>query len=240
MGYKAAVFDMDGTILNTLGDLTASIDYALEKTGHEHDFTEKNVAYFFGSGVYVALKRALSVEQGFPYEKLDLIGTDKEPDDCFKDDDEIERISEIYRPYYDAHCADKTGPYPGILKLMDDLHSSGIKTAVVSNKPDTAVQTLVADMFPGAFDFSLGEKKGIKRKPAPDMVNECLRVLNIPREDCVYIGDSEVDFATGQNSDMHVISVDWGFRSHEYLERIPVEKIVSNAEELRKAIMENN
>lgn len=234
--YKAAIFDMDGTILNTLGDLTDALDYALEKTGHKCGYDEKMVAQFFGSGVYVALKRALSVENDFPTDKLDLIGTADEPDNCFKDDAEIERVSEIYRPYYDAHCDIKTGPYPGILELMKKLRERGIKTAVVSNKPDSAVQKLVSDLFPDSFDFSLGEKSGIKRKPAPDMVNECLRVLEIPRSECVYIGDSEVDFATGQNSDMHVISVDWGFRSHEYLAAIPVEKIVSNADGLFDAI----
>ncbi|MGN0242254.1 MAG: HAD family hydrolase [Candidatus Weimeria sp.] len=239
MMYKAAIFDMDGTILNTLGDLTDALDYALKKTGHKCGYDEHMVAQFFGSGVYVALKRALSVENGFPLERLDLIGTSDEPDDCFRDDDEINRVSEIYRPYYDAHCDIKTGPYPGILELMKKLRERGIRTAVVSNKPDTAVQTLVSDMFPDSFDFSLGEKTGIKRKPAPDMVNECLRVLAIPREDCVYIGDSEVDFATGRNSGMHVISVDWGFRSHRYLAAIPVEKIVSNADELFRAITES-
>ena len=234
--YKAAIFDMDGTILNTLGDLTDAINYAMKETGHKYGYNEKIVAHFFGSGVYVALKRALSVANRFPEDRLDLIGTPDEPDDCFKDDTEIERISKIYRPYYNAHCDVKTGPYPGILELMKKLRDRGIKTAVVSNKPDAAVQTLVSDMFPDSFDFSLGEKTGIKRKPAPDMVNECLRVLEIPREDCVYIGDSEVDFATGQNSGMHVISVDWGFRSHEYLASIPVEKIVSNADELYQEI----
>ena len=236
MAYKAAIFDMDGTILNTLDDLTDALDYSLKETGHACKYDSRMVAQFFGSGVYVAIKRALSIENGFPAEKLDLIGTANEPDDCFKDDAEIERVSEIYRPYYDAHCDIKTGPYPGILALLKKLRDSGIKTAVVSNKPDSAVQTLVDDMFPDSFDFALGEKEGIKRKPAPDMVNECLRVLEIPREDCVYIGDSEVDFATGQNSGMHVISVDWGFRSHKYLTRIPVERIVSDAEELGNEI----
>ena len=216
MSYKAAIFDMDGTILNTLDDLTSALNYAMEQAGHEHDFNVKNVAAFFGSGVYVAIKRALSVEQGFSYEKLDKIGTPEEPSDCCHDEAEIDRISKIYKPYYDSH--------------------KGIKTAVVSNKPDPAVQTLVDDKFNGMFDFALGEKDQIRRKPAPDMVNECLCVLEVPRDECVYIGDSEVDFETGKNSGMDVISVDWGFRTHEYLEALPAEKIVSTAEDLLEAI----
>ena len=99
MAYKAAIFDMDGTILNTLDDLTDALDYSLKETGHACKYDSRMVAQFFGSGVYVAIKRALSIENGFPAEKLDLIGTANEPDDCFKDDAEIERVSEIYRPY---------------------------------------------------------------------------------------------------------------------------------------------
>ena len=236
MSYKAAIFDMDGTILNTLDDLTSALNYAMEQAGHEHDFNVKNVAAFFGSGVYVAIKRALSVEQGFPYEKLDKIGTPEEPSDCCHDEAEIDRISKIYKPYYDSHCDIKTGPYSGIPEVLKALRSKGIKTAVVSNKPDSAVQTLVYDKFNGMFDFALGEKDQIRRKPAPDMVNECLCVLEVPRDECVYIGDSEVDFETGKNSGMDVISVDWGFRTHEYLEALPAEKIVSTAEDLLEAI----
>ncbi|MBQ1843138.1 MAG: HAD family hydrolase [Lachnospiraceae bacterium] len=236
MAYKAAIFDMDGTILNTLDDLTAALNYAMDQGGHEHDFDAKDVAAFFGSGVYVAIKRALSVENGFPYEKLDQIGTPSEPDDCFRNEAEIERISKIYKPYYDSHCNIKTGPYSGIPEVLKVLRSKGIKTAVVSNKPDPAVQTLVDDKFNGMFDFALGEKDQIRRKPAPDMVNECLRVLEVPRDECVYIGDSEVDFETGKNSGMDVISVDWGFRRREYLENLPAEKIVSTSDELLRAI----
>lgn len=238
MAYKAAIFDMDGTILNTLDDLTDALNYAMEETGHRHDYKTSDVALFFGSGVYVAMKRALSVEKGFPYDRLDLIGTPDEPDDCFKDEKELERISAVYKPYYDAHCDIKTGPYPGIPEVLKSLRANGIRTAVVSNKPDPAVQTLVADKFNGMFDFALGEKDNIRRKPAPDMVNECLRVLEVPRKECVYIGDSEVDLATGQNSGMDVISVDWGFRTHEYLVKLPAERIVGKAEELQRAIID--
>lgn len=237
MAYKAAIFDMDGTILNTLDDLTSALNYAMEQAGHEHDFSVKNVAAFFGSGVYVAITRALSVEDGFPYDRLDLIGTPDEPSDCFHDKAEIDRVAAIYKPFYDSHCDIKTGPYPGIPDVLNSLRSHGIKTAVVSNKPDPAVQTLVKDKFNGMFDFALGEKDNIRRKPAPDMVNECLRVLQIPRSECVYIGDSEVDLATGQNSGMDVISVDWGFRTHEYLESLPAERIVSSSNELMAEIM---
>ncbi len=236
MAYKAAIFDMDGTILDTLSDLTSALDHAIEQAGHRHDFSRTDIAAFFGSGVYVAIKRALSVENGFPEDRLCLIGTPDEPDDCFSDEAEIDRISQIYRPYYDTHCDIKTGPYPGIPRLLSSLRERGIRTAVVSNKPDPAVATLVKDKFPGLFDFALGEKDGIKRKPAPDMVDKCLQALGLSANECVYIGDSEVDLATGKNSGLDVISVDWGFRSRAFLEKLPAEKIVSSAMELLDAI----
>lgn len=231
--YRAAIFDMDGTVLNTLGDLTDALNYAMEETGHRHDFTEQNVRYFFGSGVQVAITRALAIEAGVAdYEDLEQVGQSGDSISPRIDPQEIERVQEIYRPYYDAHCAIRTGEYEGIGAAIRALRSAGVKTAVVSNKPDPAVQQLAVDYFDGLFDLSIGEQTGIKRKPAPDMVDKALRDLGVKREEAVYIGDSEIDMQTAANSGLDCISVDWGFRTRDFLKRHHARVIISRAEEI--------
>lgn len=237
MAYKAAIFDMDGTTLNTLGDLTVAMNWALEQTGHRHDFDENMVRQFFGSGVKVAVQRALATENGMPQEQLVLIGQEGHEEVDGVDEAEVERVSEVYKPYYAARCDIKTGPYPGILDLLKDLKVAGVKCAVVSNKPDEAVQKLVEDDFEGLFDVCLGEREGIRRKPAPDMTLWTLEQLGVDRKDAVYIGDSEIDMMTGANSGMDCISVDWGFRSRAFLEAHHATRIVSDAAELEQAIL---
>lgn len=235
MEYRVAVFDMDGTILDTLRDLNRSLNDALEAAGHRGDFPEEATKAFFGSGIRVAITRALALEQGFPAEKLDVIGTPAEPDLGISEE-EVERIRVIYAPHYQAHCNDTTGPYPGVPELLLQLRSRGVKTAVVSNKPDGAVQKLVEELFPGGFDFALGETAGLRRKPAPDMVQRCLEEFGAAPEEAVYIGDSEVDLQTAKNTGLPCIAVDWGFRSREYLVKQGAEVIVSSCEELLREI----
>ncbi|MBT9076780.1 phosphoglycolate phosphatase, partial [Lactobacillus delbrueckii subsp. bulgaricus] len=135
------------------------------------------------------------------------------------------------------HCQIKTGPFPGILDLMKNLRQKGVKLAVVSNKPNEAVQVLVEELFPGSFDFALGEKSGIRRKPAPDMTSECVKALGVPRDKCVYIGDSEIDIQTARNSEMDEIAVNWGFRSVPFLQKHGATVIVDTAEKLEEAIL---
>ncbi|MFR0600581.1 HAD family hydrolase [Lactobacillus equicursoris] len=202
MKYEATIFDMDGTILDTSADLTSSLNYAFEKTGHRHDFTVEDIKNFFGNGVVVAVTRAL----------------------------------EVFKPYYADHCQIKTGPFPGILDLMKNLRQHGVKLAVVSNKPNEAVQVLVEELFPASFDFALGKRSGIRRKPAPDMTSECVKVLGVPRDKCVYIGDSEIDIQTTRNSEMDEIAVNWGFRSVPFLQKHGATVIVDTAEKLEEAI----
>lgn len=239
MEYRVAVFDMDGTILDTLGDLNRSLNYALEAAGHRGDFPEEATKAFFGSGIRVAITRALALEQGFPAEDLDVIGTPEEPELGISEE-EVERIRVIYAPHYQAHCNDTTGPYPGVPELLRRLRAQGVKTAVVSNKPDPAVQKLAEETFPGGFDFSLGETAELRRKPAPDMVLRCLEEFGAQPEEAVYIGDSEVDLQTAKNTGLPCIAVDWGFRSREYLEKQGAEKIVSSCEEIEEAMRGSN
>ncbi len=238
MRYAAAIFDMDGTVLNPLGDLTDAINYALEQTGHRHDYTEDLVRQFFGSGVTVAITRALATEDGVPEEELLQVGTDQDAITPTIDSKEVQRIQEIYLPYYAAHCNDHTGPYDGIPALLQQLKAAGVRTAVVSNKPDVAVQTLVKELFDGLFDLSVGEMEGVRRKPAPDMTEKALCDLGITdKSQAVYIGDSEIDMQTAVNSGLDCISVDWGFRGRKFLEDNHARTIVSQPEEIATIVL---
>lgn len=238
MGYQAAIFDMDGTVLNPLSDLTDSINYALSQTGHRCDYTEDLVRQFFGSGITVAITRALATENGISPDDLLQIGTDHDTITPTIDAAEVQCIQEIYLPYYEAHCNDKTGPYDGIPEVLRQLKAEGVLTAVVSNKPDAAVQTLVKELFNGLFDLSVGEMVGVRRKPAPDMTEKVLKDLGInDKSKAVYIGDSEIDMQTAVNSGLDCISVDWGFRGRKFLEENHAQTIVSRPEELAELIL---
>ena len=189
------VFDMDGTVLNTLEDLTVSMNYVMEKFELPARTLEE-YRLFFGNGVKEALR--LSLPAGTSPEILD----DMMP---------------VFKEHYDAHCLDKTGPYEGILEMMKELKQRGYKMAIVSNKIDSAVKELYQRFFADSVDVAIGEKPGINRKPAPDMVEAALRELGSTKEESVYIGDSEVDFLTAKNSGLPCISVLWGFRDKDYL-----------------------
>jgi phosphoglycolate phosphatase len=214
---QAVIFDMDGTILNTLDDLTGSLNYALAQTGHRHDYVPDDVKHFFGSGVRVAISRALA-EEGRP--------------DVPEDDPEVERIREVFAPHYAEHCNDHTGPYAGIPECIAALRDRGILTAVVSNKPDFAVQTLAKEIFPGCFDLAVGEQTGVRRKPAPDMTVKAMKDLKVAQANAVYVGDSEVDLATARNSELPCIAVSWGFRSVDFLKAQGASVIVDRASEI--------
>lgn len=195
MNYDLAVFDLDGTILDTLEDLHDSLNYALRQAGMP-ERTMDEVRRFVGNGI------GLLIQRGVPD------GTSVEA---------VEAVQNVFMPYYLEHCEDKTKPYPGIKKTLMIFRHVGIRLAVVSNKADTAVKELCDRYFPDLFDVAVGEREGIRRKPAPDTVNEVLRVLNVPRGRTVYIGDSEVDIQTARNAEIDCLSVLWGFRDEMYL-----------------------
>lgn len=230
--YKAAIFDMDGTILNTIGDITDSLNHALGKLGYKSDFTEELVTEFVGSGINIEIKRCIAYQKGLGKEDLILVGTENDPADALVSDEEIERVKEVLEPYYAEHCSDRTGPYEGIMELLTELRSRGIITVVVSNKPDAAVQTLSEEVFTGLFDLSIGEQPGIRRKPAPDMTDLSLEKLNLKREEAVYIGDSEIDIETGENAGMDCILCAWGFRGEEFLKAHGAKLIVREPSEI--------
>lgn len=195
MSYKLAIFDMDGTILDTLEDLSDCMNYVLK----QHDMplrTINEVRSFVGNGIRKLVSRAV-------------------PDGT--SEATIDELFDEFRVYYKDHCAIKTKPYEGINEVLQKLRDKGILTAVVSNKADFAVKSLCDDYFTGLFDASVGDKEGQRRKPYPDGVNSVLEQLGIAREDAVYIGDSDVDFETAKNAEMDVIMVGWGFRDEDFI-----------------------
>lgn len=238
MAYTAAIFDMDGTILDTLEDLATSLDTALEQTGHKHAFTCHDVGSFFGSGAQVAVIRALAVEAGFSSDadKLESIGSTIGIEELGLDATEVERVRAAFAAHYGKHCNDHTQPYPGVPGLLSALRQSGVVCAVVSNKMDPEVRRLADLHFPGLFDISVGERADVRRKPAPDAVLRVAELLKIEPTEAVYIGDSEIDLLTAQNAKMPCIAVSWGFRSRAFLERHNASPIADNANELAELI----
>ena len=211
------VFDMDGTVLNTLDDLTVSMNYVLDKFGYP-GHTVEEYRLFFGNGVKEALRLALP--EDVPSEIID----DMLP---------------IYKEHYDAHCLDKTRPYDGVVEVMNELKQKGYKLAIVSNKIDSAVKELNQRFFTDAVGIAIGEKPGVNRKPAPDMVEAALKELGSTKEEAVYVGDSEVDFMTAKNSKLPCISVLWGFRDKEYLIEQGAYCFAENPEDII-SILQNN
>ena len=189
------VFDMDGTVLNTLEDLAGSMNYSLKSVGLP-ERTVDEFRRFVGNGAREALRKALP--EGVPTDILD-------------------EMFPIFKEHYDEHCLDKTGPYEGILDLMKELKKRGYRMAIVSNKIDSAVKELNKRFFGDLIDVAIGEQPGVNRKPAPDMVETALKELGSTKEESVYVGDSEVDYLTAKNSGLPCISVLWGFRDKEYL-----------------------
>ena len=192
---NTVIFDMDGTVLNTLEDLTVSVNYVLSKFNMP-DHSEEEYRKFFGNGIKYALKCAV---------------TEETPEEV------IEEMLPIFREHYNEHCHDRTKPYDGIIELMSMLRANGYKMAIVSNKIDSAVKELNDRFFSEYVDVAIGEKPGIKRKPAPDTVLAALDELGSKKEAAVYIGDSEVDLQTALNSELPCISVLWGFRDKDFL-----------------------
>ena len=189
------IFDMDGTVLNTLDDLTDAVNHVFSQFDLPARSSE-DYRKFFGNGIGYAMKCAAPE------------GT---PDSLF------DEMIPVFREYYDKHCLDKTRPYDGILELMSTLKEKGYKMAIVSNKIDSAVKELNDRFFSEYVAVAIGEKPGIKRKPAADTVLAALDELGASRSEAVYIGDSEVDLQTARNSGLSCISVLWGFRDKNLL-----------------------
>ena len=204
------IFDLDGTLLNTLDDLWASVNYSLAQNGFPLR-SKSEIRSFLGNGVRVLIEKSL-------------------PQNIEKTD--YEHVLNTFRSYYIAHAMDKTCPYPGVFELLQNLKERGIKTAIVSNKPESAVQELYQNLFKDVIDIALGECPDVLRKPSPDMVLKALKLLGSNSSSSVYVGDSELDYATPQNSGLRFVGVSWGFRDRAFLEELGVDLIIDKANEL--------
>ena len=185
------IFDLDGTLLNTLEDLTDATNYALAQFGCPARTLEE-IRRVVGNGARNQICKSLPGKA---------------------DDPDPEQVLAVYKEYYNAHCQIKTRPYDGVLETLEKL-AGKYPVAIVSNKPDTAVKPLCAAHFPGV--YALGETPDCPRKPAPDMVYKAMKDLQV--DGCIYVGDSEVDIATAKNAGVPCLSVLWGFRDREVLE----------------------
>ena len=191
----AVIFDLDGTLLDTLEDLTDAVNVALEKYNLPTCSMEE-VKGFVGNGLKNLMLQAVEEGEAFP---------------------QFEELFAFFKEYYQTHCNIKTAPYEGVLELMRELKGRNIKMAIVSNKIDSGVKALNDKFFAEYTQVAIGEREGVGRKPAPDSVNEAMRILGVEKEHALYVGDSEVDILTARNADVRCISVTWGFRDEKFL-----------------------
>lgn len=216
MKYKAVLFDMDGTVLDTLQDLTDSVNYTLAHFGMPQR-SKAEVCSFTGNAALRLIQ--LSVPEG-------------------SSDELVDEVLAFYKPYYNEHCLIKTCPYGGIPELMKELKDKGLKLAVISNKPHQTVCELSNVFFTGLLDISVGDEPSLrKRKPAPDSLFTAARQFGLDISECVYVGDSEVDVLTARNAGMDCIAVSWGFRSRGQLIEAGASLIVDSVAELRQQLL---
>ncbi len=211
MSDTVVLFDLDGTLLNTLPDLKNAANHALRVLGYP-ERSGAEIRIFLGNGVGVLMK--CSLPEGCP-------------------EDRWEKAVELQKSYYLSHLMVETRPYEGVPEMLAQLRKEGFRLGTVSNKFDAAVQNLISAFYPGVFDVALGERKNVPKKPDPAMVRTALAVMNAP-EDCklIYVGDSEVDLHTAENAGAVPILVDWGFRDRDALQQLGDCRIVSSPPEL--------
>ena len=208
--FKTFIFDLDGTLLNTLNDLAASTNHALLTNGMAERSIDE-VRQFVGNGVRLLIERAVEP------------GTDKAT---------IDRVFADFKTHYMHHSLDTTRPYDGIMDMLHELRHRGIRIAVVSNKLYAATRELCHHFFADTVEVAIGEKEGIRRKPSPDTVIEAMLELGVDKADAVYVGDSDVDIATAKNCGMPCISVLWGFRDKDFLIEHGAQTFVNHPSEL--------
>lgn len=204
------IFDLDGTLLDTLGDLSNSVNYVLNKH-HFPEISLDDTRRFVGNGIVRLMELVLPAGIGKPLF-----------DECLEE----------FSRYYSANMENLTQPYPGIMELLEELSKRNYKIAIVSNKFDEAVKALNKRYFIKYISVAIGESKNIKRKPAPDTVYKALEELGVKSENAIYVGDSEVDILTARNAGLTCVSVSWGFRDKELLESLSAEYIIDKPSEL--------
>ena len=218
--YKLAIFDMDGTILNSLEDIKDCCNMALADFGYPTHELEP-YKYFVGNGARMLVKRSM-------------------PEEVREDDAQVDRVLAVYTGYYAEHGNDKTGPYPGIVDALKKLKANGVRLAVVSNKPNPATRKLAQLHFPGIFDLVYGERPGIPTKPAPDTVLEVMREFGASGAETAYFGDSSVDMMTGKNAGAFTTGVLWGFRPKSELVENGADRTIDKVEQICDLVLKND
>ena len=214
MKYTTIIFDLDGTLLNTLADLAAATNHALA----EHKLPQRTtdeVRRFVGNGIHKLIERAVPADT--PAELQ-------------------EAVFASFNRYYKEHCADSTRPYEGVPQLLQQLRTAGCRTAIVSNKADYGVQALAKQYFDGQLDAACGERAGIAKKPAPDMLLAIMRQLKAEPASTIYIGDSDTDLDTARNAGVVCIGACWGFRGRAFLEAHGAKLLAENVGDIWELI----
>ena len=214
---KLIIFDLDGTLINTIADLGTCTNYALEKLGYPtHDI--ESYKFRVGNGINNLFRRSLPEGE--------------------KTDENVLRVRREFIPYYNAHNTDLSRPYPGMVELLEALQTEGILLAVASNKYQEATTKIIGELYPSIrFSAVLGQREGINIKPDPQIVFDILQATGVDKADVLYVGDSGVDMQTGLNAGVETCGVTWGFRPRTELEPFHPQHIVDRVEELRQIIM---
>lgn len=217
MKKKLAIFDLDGTLLNTIADLAQSTNYALAACGFPtHEVKEYN--FFVGRGIYTLFELSLPENE--------------------RNEENVMRIRDLFIPHYDKHKTDLSGPYAGIADLLNYLQKEGIMLSIASNKYQVATESLVKHNFPDIhFTAVLGQREEVPMKPDPTIVNEILSIAQVSKEETIYIGDSGVDMQTAKNAGVTAVGVSWGFRPREELSAFNPEYIVDEPKEIKDIIL---
>lgn len=214
MRYNTVIFDLDGTLLNTLQDLWRATNHALEQRGYPVRTLEE-VRRFVGNGVEMLIRRAV-------------------PAGCAEE--EIQAALAVFKAYYARHNNDTTAPYDGIEELLARLKARGVRMAIVSNKNDPNVKALAKLYFPTTISLAVGEGNGVRPKPCPDSVLHVMSQWHCSPQQVLYVGDSDVDLRTAENAGVDCASVCWGFRGEEELRAAGARVLVHTAQELERCV----
>lgn len=218
MKYSACIFDLDGTVLDTLQDLANSVNFALKQKGYPLRSVDE-VRSFVGNGIPMLIKRAV------PF------GT--------AENDIAETLS-VFKEHYSIHLNDNTRPYPGVCEMLELLKQNGIKTAVVTNKAHDAACELTASFFGSLIDVTVGQKDGVPTKPDPETLREAMKATGADEKTSIFIGDSDVDVLTAHNGNLKCIGVTWGFRNRKNLLSAGADFLADTAQEIIEILDKNS
>lgn len=212
---RLVIFDLDGTLIHSLPDIVSSCNHALKAGGFPvHSYGE--YLTFIGDGSYKLVERALPQRH--------------------REEETIQKVLALYSEHYRHHFDVETRPFSGVVEMLEALIDRDVLLAVLSNKGDSFTKEMVEELFPATFEMALGQREGIPQKPAPQGVEEILRELQIPKEDCCFIGDSDVDILTAKNAGIPAIGVTWGYRPAKELEEAGATLLCASPKKLVEAI----